>query len=219
MQTTESIPFRDRADAGRRLGKELSTRTLRNPIVLAIPRGGVATGAAVARVLGVELDVVLSRKLRAPFQPEYAIGAISEDGKVTLNPETRRLPDLSQDYLEREIQYQIAEIDRRKQLIRAVRPQAQIEGRSVIVTDDGIATGSTAIAALQSVRTRNPHELILAVPVAAAERLNDVQHYCDEIVCLLIPEDFEAVGQFYMEFDAVEDEEVVRLLRDFVPTV
>jgi predicted phosphoribosyltransferase len=152
MNAVDTLPFRDRADAGRRLGRQLKGRELRNPLVLAIPRGGVATGLALARELNVELDVVLSRKLRAPFNPEYALGAIAEDGQVTFNPDARGLAEASKEYLEEEKQHQLREIARRKKLFRAVRPAASIAGRSVIVTDDGIATGSTMIAALQSVR-------------------------------------------------------------------
>jgi predicted phosphoribosyltransferase len=208
------IRFRDRADGGRQLGERLKGRKLRDPLVLAIPRGGVASGLALARELGAELDVVLSRKLRAPFQPEYAIGAISEDGQLTLNPGAAEASGASEEYLEEEKRHQLGEIARRKKLFRTVRPEAPIAGRSVIVTDDGIATGSTMIAALQAVRAQQPFELIMAVPVAPLERLEQMRRLCDESVCLLAPEDFYAVGQFYEEFNTVEDEEVVRMLRE-----
>lgn len=218
MSMFETIMFRDRTDAGHQLGERLMGRRLIKPLVLAIPRGGVVTGLALARVIDAELDVVLSRKLRAPFQPEYALGAISEDGQVTLNREAMRFMGMTDQitykYLEKEKEYQMAEIERRKKLFRVARPQAQIGGRSVIVTDDGIATGSTMVAALQSVREKGPHELIVAVPVAAPDRLEPIRHLCDAVVCLRIPENFHAVGQFYKEFDAIEDEEVVQILRD-----
>jgi predicted phosphoribosyltransferase len=213
MNAVEITRFRNRGDGGRQLGERMKGRELRDPLVLAIPRGGVATGLALARELGAELDVVLSRKLRAPFQPEYAIGAIAEDGHVTLNPDAGAA-GASEEYLEEEKRHQLGEIARRKKLFRAARPAAPIEGRSVIVTDDGIATGSTMIAALQAVRAQKPHELIMAVPVAPPERLEHMRHLCDEVVCLLAPEDFYAVGQFYEEFNTVEDEEVVRMLRE-----
>jgi predicted phosphoribosyltransferase len=214
MGTDDTREFRDREDAGQRLGEALRGRELRDPLVLAIPRGGVAVGAPLARALGAELDVVLARKLRAPYQPEYALGAISEAGQVTLNPQYHRVPGVSDEYLEQEARHQLAEIERRKQLFRAVRPHASMTGRSVIVTDDGIATGSTMIAALQAARSHDPHELIVAVPVAAPDRLEEVRRYCDDAVCLLQPDDFYAVGQFYQHFEAVEDEEVVRILRE-----
>jgi predicted phosphoribosyltransferase len=217
MNADDTMIFRDRAEGGRQLGEQMKGRPLRDPLVLAIPRGGVVTGLALARELNAELDVVLSRKLRAPYQREYAIGAIAEDGQVTLNSEAFGLAGVGGEYLEEEKRHQLAEIARRKKLLRAVRPPARVAGRSVIVTDDGIATGSTMTAALQSVRAQKPHELIMAVPVAPAERLERMRPLCDGIVCLLAPEDFDAVGQFYEQFETVEDEEVVRMLREITP--
>lgn len=216
MTPTLITTFRDRVDAGRRLGERLQGRELRDPLVLGIPRGGVVTGLTLARELGAELDVVLARKLRAPYQPEFALGAVSEDGRVTLNPDARHAPGVSPDYLATEKRHQLAEIARRKELFRAVRPPARVTGRSVIVTDDGIATGSTMIAALRAVRAEHPHELIMAVPVAPPERLEQMRPLCDAVVCLLAPHDFHAVSQFYDAFDAVEDDEVLRLLRETV---
>jgi predicted phosphoribosyltransferase len=205
--------FRDRVEAARLLAQRLMGRPFRNPLVLAIPRGGVATGAVLARALGAELDVVLSRKLRAPDQPELAVGAIGEDGQVYLNHHAREVLNLTDEYMAAERLHQLGEIARRKALIRAVRPPAPVAGRSVIVTDDGIATGSTMVAALEVARAQDPHELILAVPVAPPDRLTEVRHHCDEAVCLLTPADFFAIGQFYEDFTPVEDAEVVDLLR------
>jgi putative phosphoribosyl transferase len=209
--------FRNREDAARQLAAKLRSRPLRDPLVLAIPRGGVVTGVVLARELGADLDVVLSRKLRAPFQLELAVGAISEDGRVYLNPSVEEFRAELKGYLVQERRHQLDEIDRRRKLFRAVRPQAPIAGRSVIVTDDGIATGSTMIAALQSVRLHKPHELIVAVPVASPDRLGEVRRWCNEVVCLHAPEMFWAVGQFYQDFGQVEDEQVVELLAGFAP--
>jgi putative phosphoribosyl transferase len=209
--------FRDREDAARQLADKLKDRALHEPLVLAIPRGGVVTGAVLARELGADLDVVLSRKLRAPFQPELAIGAITEDGQVYLNHHAREYLDQLEDYLVAERRHQLAEIARRKKLFRGVRPQAPVAGRSVIVTDDGIATGSTMIAALQAVKPQRPREVIVAVPVALPDRLEEVRRWCDDVVCLLSPEIFWAIGQFYEDFSQVEDDEVVQLLRPFAP--
>ena len=209
--------FRNREEAARQLAAELKGRELYDPLVLAIPRGGVVTGAVLARELGADLDVVLSRKLRAPGQPELAIGAISEDGRVYLNHHAQAFLDLLEDYLEEERRHQLAEIARRKKLFRAVRPQAPISGRSVIVTDDGIATGSTMIAALQAVKTQKPREVIVAVPVASPDRLEEVRRWCDDVVCLLRPEEFWAIGQFYEDFTQVEDEQALQLLRPYAP--
>jgi predicted phosphoribosyltransferase len=213
MNAVDTMRFLDRREAGHRVGEALRDRPFRNPLVLGIPRGGVVTAAAVAEELNAELDVVLARKLRAPSNPEYAIGAVAEDGRVTINPEAHRVIGVVGGNLEAERVYQFGEITRRKKMIRAVRPKARVAGRSVIVTDDGIATGSTMIAALQAVRAEKPYELIVAVPVASPERLEVVRQYCDEAVSLLTPEDFWAVGQFYQQFEQVEDEEVLRLLQ------
>jgi len=209
--------FYDREDAAHKLAAAMRKMKLHNPLVLAIPRGGVVTGAILARDLGGELDVVLSRKLRAPDQPELAIGAISEDGQVELNRRAYEALAVSDEYLEGEKRHQLAEIARRRQLFRKVRPEVPIPGRTVIVTDDGIATGSTMMAALQTVRPQHPARLIVAVPVAPYDRLPAFEACCDQLVCLDSPVDFWAVGQFYREFPTVEDEQVVDLLKDFAP--
>jgi predicted phosphoribosyltransferase len=208
------VLFHDRTEAGRRLAGAFEGRMLRNPLVLAIPRGGVETGLALARALGAEIDVILSRKLRAPAQPELAIGAIAENGEIYLNPDLESYVRDLHDYLGRESRRQLAEIRRRRRLLSGDRPPLPVEGRSVIVTDDGIATGSTMIAALQSLRNRRPHEVIVAVPVASPARLREVRRWCDEIVCLAAPEEFTSVGQFYEDFSQVEDGEVVRMLSE-----
>jgi len=211
--------FHDRVDAAHQLAKRLKGRPWREPLVLAIPRGGVVIGAALADDLGAELDVVLSRKLRAPYQPELAIGAIAENGQVYLNHAADQAPGMSKEYVARERRHQHDEIARRSQLFRAVRPAAPIAGRSVIITDDGIATGSTMMAALQTVRAQGPHDLIVAVPVACPDRLEALRRICDEVVCLLSPEDFMAVGQYYEDFGSVEDEEALELLRRWAPNL
>jgi putative phosphoribosyl transferase len=210
--------FRDREDGGYQLAQRLKERSLRDPVVLAIPRGGVATGAALARELGAELDVVLSRKLRAPDQPELAVGGVGEDGAIYLNSYAREALNLDEAYLDQERKHQMAEIARRKKLFRSVRPAATLGGRSVIVTDDGIATGSTMIAALNVLKGQKPYEVIVAVPVAPPERLVEIRKLCDEVVCLDTPPEFWAVGQFYARFPQVEDAEVVELLRAQAPS-
>jgi len=209
--------FRNREDAAHQLAKNLEGRALRDPLVLAIPRGGVVTGAVLAQDLGADLDVVLSRKLRAPGNPEFAIGAISEKGQIYLNPDLGDMGDLIEEYLAQEKAYQLGEIARRKRLFRVARPATPVSGRSVIVTDDGIATGSTMIAALQGLRGEGAHEVIVAVPVAPPSRLAEVRRWCDDAVCLKSPENFFAIGQFYRDFGQVEDEQVVDLLRQFAP--
>jgi predicted phosphoribosyltransferase len=174
----------------------------------------VVTAAFLARELGAELDVVLSRKLRAPYQPELAIGAIGEDGEVYLNAFAREVSGVTETYIRGERDHQIAEIARRSKLFRAVKPPADVTGRSVIVTDDGIATGSTMLAALHVLGAQKPHEIIVAVPVAPPETLERFRPQCSHVECLLAPRDFEAISQFYADFQQVEDEEAVRLLRE-----
>ncbi len=211
--------FHNREDAGHQLAEKLKGRQLYKPLVLAIPRGGAVTGAVLAQELGADLDVVLSRKLRAPWLSELALGAVGEDGQVYLTRYAEEDVGVTAGYLARERSQQVLEIARRKRLFRGVRPRAPIAGRSVIVTDDGIATGSTMIAALQVVKAHKPKEVIVAVPVASPDRLEEVRHWCDDLVCLFSPEEFWAVGQFYEDFTPVEDEEVVEILREFAPAV
>lgn len=210
-----AITFADREEAGWMLVERLRGEAVEKPLVLAIPRGGVEIGAVLARGLGAELDVVLSRKLRAPHQPELALGAVSESGEVYLNHFASAMTDAGDAYVEAERQRQLAEIERRRVLIRAVRPQAPIAGRTVIVTDDGVATGATMIAALHTVRAAGARKIIVAVPVAAPDRIDALRPLCDLIVCLQEPEAFWAIGQFYRDFAQVEDERVLELLRDF----
>lgn len=206
--------FRDREDAGRQLAEKLKGQPLADPLVLAIPRGGVVTGAVLARELGAELDVVLARKLRAPFNPELAVGAIGEDGEEYLADFAWTIRGVDDEYLERERAHQIAEIARRKERFRAGRPAAGIAGRSVIVTDDGIATGATMLAALHVIRARQPRELIVAVPVSPPETLDTLARHCDRVVCVLKPTWLGGISGFYADFTQVEDEEALRLLRE-----
>ncbi|MBI3461509.1 MAG: phosphoribosyltransferase [Planctomycetes bacterium] len=205
--------FRDRTDAAEQLAERLRGRPWHEPVVLGIPRGGVVTAAVLADKLDAELDIVLARKLRAPHQPELALGAISETGEVYLNSYGREFEQELRDHIAEEIRHQKGEIERRRLRCRSVRPPAKVGGRSVIVTDDGIATGSTMIAALQAVRLHKPQELVVAVPVASPDRLAEVRRWCDETICLLTPDDFWAIGQFYIDFRTVEDDEVLELLR------
>jgi putative phosphoribosyl transferase len=213
----KTILFRDREDAARQLAERLKGRELIDPLVLGIPRGGVVIGAVLASERWAELDVVLARKLRAPGQPELALGAVAEDGKVYLDDRLMQAFPAAEDYLASERDFQLAEIARRKKLFRDIRPRAQAAGRSVIVTDDGIATGSTMIAALQAARSQDVHELIVAVPVAPPDRLAEVRRWCDEAICLHSPEVFWAIGQFYADFTPVEEAETLELLRRFAP--
>lgn len=206
--------FQDRADAGRQLGERLKGLPHHRPLVLAIPRGGIEVALPIAEALHAELDVVLSRKLRSPSQPELALGAISETGEVHLNNNGRTITEAGRAWIEREKAHQRQEIDRFRQLARSVRPMAGLADRTVIVVDDGIATGSTMLAALRTVRMSRPRELVVAVPVAPADRLREVRSLADRVVCLQEPEVFWAVGQFYRSFEQVSDDRVLEALRE-----
>jgi predicted phosphoribosyltransferase len=207
--------FRDRQEAAERLAARLRPRLLHDPLVLAIPRGGVAVGAVLARILRADLDIVLSRKLRAPSQPEVALGALAEDGTVYLDPLVHDWPEGIKDYLEVEKRFQASEIARRRKVFRGVRPAEPIAGRTVIVTDDGIATGSTMLAILPVIRDQHPRELIVAAPVCAADRVEMIRRSCNHLVCLLCQADFASVSHCYRDFPPVSDEEVLALLRQF----
>lgn len=203
--------FRDREDAARRLAEALAQYRGRNPLVLAIPRGAVPMAKIIAEELAGEVDVVLVRKLRAPGNPEFAIGAVDETGWVYLAEHASRVAG-SQQYIENEKAAQMEVMRERRASYTPVRPPHDPAGRIVIVVDDGLATGSTMIAALHALRARKPQKLICAVPVAPPETLDKVSPYADEMVCLSAPELFYAVGQFYQSFPQVSDEEVIASL-------
>jgi putative phosphoribosyl transferase len=206
--------FADRREAGRRLAGALARYSGTKALVLALPRGGVPVGFEVARALGAQLDVLVVRKLGAPGQPELGIGAVVDGAppQALINQALARMVGATPEYLEAEKDRQIAEIDRRKRAYRGDRPNPGIAGRTVIVVDDGIATGGTMKAALRALRSRGPERLVLAVPVAPADSLAELESECDEIVCLEQPALFRSVGNHYSDFSQTEDAEVVRLL-------
>ncbi len=204
--------FANRTDAGRRLAARLASYAGSHPLVLAVPRGGVVVGYEVARALAAPLDVIIPRKLGAPFNEELAIGAVTETGEPLLDRSAIARLGVERDYVEREIARQREEIRRRTERYRAGHPAPDPAGRPVIVVDDGVATGFTITAALRAVRARGPSRLVLAVPVAPPETLVRLEREVDHLVCLAAPEPFFAVGQFYEVFDQTTDEEVVHLL-------
>jgi predicted phosphoribosyltransferase len=203
--------FLDRMDAARRLAEALAAYRGLNPLVLAIPRGAVPMGKLIATELGGEVDVVLVRKLPAPGNPEFAIGAVDESGWTYLAEHARRM-GIEDRYIEAERAEQMGVMARRRTQYTPVRAAIDPSGRVAIVVDDGLATGSTMIAALHAIRAKAPSKLVCAVPVAPPQTVERVRQYCDEMVCLETPFAFHAVGQFYRSFPQVEDEEVVAVL-------
>lgn len=207
--------FEDRRDAGRQLARVLIKRGYHNQplVVLGIPRGGIVVADEIAGAMSAPLDVIIVRKLRAPYQPELGIGAVVDGNNICIiNEELVSESGASQDYLKREIAYQEEEIARRLRLYRGDRPALEVTGKTVIVVDDGIATGYTFRAALEGLRRRNPARLIAAVPVAAQSSVDMVSAFADEIVCLSTPISFIAVGAWYRNFDQVSDEEAIATL-------
>ena len=203
--------FEDRIDAGRQLARALAKFRGKNPLVLAIPRGAVPMGRIVADELGGELDVVLVRKLGAPGNPEFAVGAVDEAGWAYVADYAAEV-GASQSYIADETATQIATMRARRAMYTPARSPIDPAGRIVIVVDDGLATGATMIAALHSVRARHPARVVCAVPVASPDSLEKVRSLADEVVCLDAPLGFHAVGQFYRTFGQVEDREVVATL-------
>lgn len=206
--------FKDRRDAAEQLAPLFRGMSLSNPLVLGIPRGGAVTGAVLARELGAEFDVVLVRKLRAPYQPELAVGAVGEDGVVHTTDFAYDVRGVTAAYLDEETRHQLLEIERRRTRYRALRAAASIAGRSVIVTDDGVATGATMAAALRVLRGAAPRELIAASPVIGADTAATLAPLCDRLVAVLTPCYAGAVGSYYRDFAQVDDVEVEALLRD-----
>ncbi|MCW3998860.1 MAG: phosphoribosyltransferase [Candidatus Bathyarchaeota archaeon] len=205
--------FSDRVDAGKRLAAALEGFS-RGGVVLAIPRGGVVVGYEIAKALGLPLDIIIPHKLGAPDNPELAIGAIAEDGTAIIDDDLVTYMGVTEEYIAEESERQKQEIRRRLELYRQTRAEPNLTGRDVIVVDDGIATGSTMKAALASVKNRGAASVTVAVPVGPPSTIQELKQLADRVVCLYTPEYFQAIGQFYRDFNQTSDEEVIGLLKD-----
>ncbi len=204
--------FENRAEAGKKLAAGLQDLRGKDTIVLAVPRGGIAVAYEVACALDAPLDVYIARKLTAPGNEELALGAVASDGTIVLDAALMRQMGVSQRYMQGEMDRQRGEIMRRLSLYRTQRPLPQLRGKTVIVVDDGVATGSTILVALRSLRKQQPGTLVLAVPVGPPDVIARLQGEADRVVCLAQPEDFFAVGQFFADWTQLSDQDVTEIL-------
>jgi putative phosphoribosyl transferase len=209
-----SEPFRDRQEVGQLLAWELRNLPGLNLVVLGVPRGGVIVARELAQALDAEMDIVLAHKLRTPGHPELAMGSVAENGMIFLNERVVTEFGISQHYIDRETATQLTEIRRRARLIRRTRPMVPLKGKIVIVTDDGVATGATAQAAIRAVRQEKPALLVAAIPVGPEDVVRKLAEDVDEMVCLRTPSFFSAVGQFYLRFEPFDDTNVLKILRE-----
>ena len=204
--------FLDRSDAGRQLAERVQSLDLHDPVVLALPRGGVPVGVEVAKALDATLDVFVARKVGAPGHREYGIGAIAESGGEVTNEDALRQLRVSTDRWSELVATERVELDRRVRLYRGVRALPDVRVHDVVLVDDGLATGVTAEAAVRALRLLGAHRIVLAAPACAPDTMNRLAAIADDVVCVISPDSFQAVGQWYERFDQTTDEEVVRLL-------
>ncbi|MBI3859630.1 MAG: phosphoribosyltransferase [Thaumarchaeota archaeon] len=206
--------FRDRVDAGRKLGDALKDMKGTDVVVLGIPRGGVVVANEVAELIGAPLDVVVTRKIEAPGEPEYALGAVTQEGEVIIDRQAAESLGASEEYLRKQIALKREEVKDRTKRFRGDAPYPQLGGKTVLIVDDGIATGSSVGAAVMSVKKLGPREVVVAVPVAPAGALETLAEDGNRVVCLHTPESFLAIGEFYSSFEQVDDDEVKRILEE-----
>lgn len=204
--------YKDRADAGKRLAGALLHLRGEDLVVLGIPRGGVVVANEVAKTLDAPLDVVVTKKIEAPGEPEYALGAVTQEGEVMMDRQAAESLGASAAYLDDQIRLKREEVKDRMQKLRGSAPYPRLEGKVVVIVDDGIATGSSVSAAVMSVKKRGPKDVIVAVPVAPADAVQALSEDGTKVVCVSTPGPFLAIGEFYEDFGQVEDIEVKRIL-------
>ena len=216
-ESGDSVVFRNRQEAGQKLAARLKAYRDQQPIILALPRGGVPVAAEIAAALDAPLDLVLVRKIGVPWQPELAMGAVVDGGAplVVRNDDVVRMAGVSGDAFYHVCEEELAEIERRRRRYLGGRSRIDVAGRTAIVVDDGIATGATTRAALRATRMRHPKRLILAVPVAPVEAATAMREEADEVICLEEHEHFGAIGFYYADFRQIEDQEVIKILARF----
>jgi putative phosphoribosyl transferase len=212
-----AMPFRNRAEAGRQLAAALARYREQDPVILALPRGGVPVAAEVASALSAPLDLILVRKVGVPFEPELAMGAIVDGGDplIVRNEDVIRYAGIGEADFKAGCEAEFAEIERRHERYLGSRERATVAGCTAIVIDDGVATGATARAALRATRMRKPKRLVLGVPVAPTESLVELRDEADDVVCLENYETFGAIGCYYSDFRQVRDEEVIEILKHY----
>lgn len=203
--------FKDRVDAGIKLGLALKDMSIQDPVVLGIPRGGVIVAVEVAKILNAPLDIAIARKIGAPFEREFAVGAVNSFGNVILNEASIIELGISNDYIKRAVKEELEEIKRRLSLYRGERDTIDLKDKSVIIVDDGLATGLTVLSVVKGVKMSNPKEIIVAVPVASSEAVKRLENEA-KVFALEIPEYFYAVSQFYEDFHQISDDEVISVL-------
>lgn len=205
--------YKNRQDAGRQLAEKLKQYAVEEPIILALPRGGVVLGYEIAKELKAPLDIVVPRKIGAPNQPEFGIGAIAPNKVQIINEGALKMLGLTENDLKELIEYETKEMERRIKLYRKGLPDINIQGKTVIIVDDGLATGVSTKAALLSIKKMNPKKIILAVPVGPPDTTSRFRQEVDDLICIYEPIDFYAVGGYYEDFSQISDEEVIDLLQ------
>lgn len=214
MGTVEPL-FHDRKQAGQQLGNFLKGESFRNPVILALPRGGVIVADEVAKTLNATVDVVVARKIGAPGHPEYGVGALSEDSEPFFRPSVEDYLNPDSPFVNEIVENEKLELKRRIELYRGGHSLPDMKGRTVIVVDDGLATGVTAVAAAKYLHSLHPEKLVLAVPVAPQNISADVTHHYDDIICLHSLQNLRGVGLWYQDFSQVEDNEVLSILKKY----